>query len=117
MSLSCYQEDKIDISRLPSPNRCLKLHIGHVNLRAYQLKRSHRLYVELPPVTHDAWRKVGDDLVPDWSDGPTIPEARDRLIKPIQEFQDNAQNVAFEDDKDSIQEPEVKSRMTHKKKI
>ena len=96
------KKKKNDISRLQPPNQCLKQHIGHVNLQTYQLKRSHRQYVELPPVTHDAWRKVGDDLVPDWSDGPIIPESRDRLIKPIQEFQDNAQNDAFEDDKDSI---------------
>ena len=51
--------------------------------------------------TGHAWRrKVGDDLAPDWSDGPTIPELLQRLIKPIQEFQDNDQNDAWNDGKD-----------------
>ena len=84
------KKKKIDISRLPPPYRCLKQHIRRVNLRAYRLKRSHRQYVELPPAPDHAWRKVGDDLIPDWCDGPTISESLDKLIRSAQESQNKS---------------------------
>ena len=72
---------KIDVTRLPPPYRCLKQHIRRVNYRTAQLKRSHLNVFEMPPATDHAWLKDGDTLVPDWSDGPTIPHSLQELAQ------------------------------------
>ena len=72
---------KIDISRLPPPKQCLSQHIKRVNCRVAQWKRSHWRNVPLPCPTDQGWRRAGDSLVPEWSDGPAIPDTLDLPLR------------------------------------
>ena len=88
---------KIDVTRLPPPYRCLKQHIRRVNYRTAQLKRSHLNVFEMPPATDHAWVKDGDTLVPDWSDGPTIPHS----LQELAQMSDSSDSDERESDSDN----------------
>ena len=103
---------KIDITRLPPPSRCLKQHIKRVNYRSAQLKRSHINVFEMPLATGHAWVQDGEVLVPDWSDGPTIPDSLDELAQLSEESSDGNQlgsssdNDDEDDDSDEVDSDE-----------
>ena len=98
---------KIDISRLPPLKQCLTLsqHIKRVNYRVAQWKRSHWSNVPLPCPTDHGWRRARDSLVPEWSDGPAIPDTLDLLLRPqVPGHYPDSEEMSVEDVNDSNQQ-------------
>ena len=90
---------KIDVTRLPSPQTCVKQRIKRVNYRCAQFRRSHVHVFEMPPATDHGWIEVDDSLIPNWCDGPAIPKSLEELM-PSNINEESESDAGSEDDDD-----------------